>query len=105
MFMGTAMSRISEQLDPSFGGSTYQPEFDYSRLTGQLLRVYHRMKDGRWYSLADIAEYAGGSEAACSARLRDLRKPKYGSHEIDRRRIGKSGLFQYRCIIWRPYAP
>jgi hypothetical protein len=92
------MSRISEQLDPSFGGSTYQPEFDYSRLSGQLLRVYHRMKDGRWYSLADIAEYAGGSEAACSARLRDLRKQKYGSRQIDRRHIGTSGLWHYRLV-------
>ena len=94
------MSRIGEQLLPAeaFDGRTYQPEFDYSRLTGQLLRVFHRMKDGRWYSLADISEYAGGSEAACSARLRDLRKSRYGSRIIDRRRVGTSGLWQYRMV-------
>jgi hypothetical protein len=94
------VSRIGEQLSPemAFDGRTYEAAFDHSRLTGQLLRVYHRMKDGKWYSLADIAEYAGGSEAACSARLRDFRKPKYGSHAIDRRRVGTSGLFHYRMV-------
>jgi len=90
------MGRLSEAY--AFDGRTYEPEFDYSRLTGQLLRVYSRIKDGRWYSLADLAEYAGGSEAACSARLRDLRKSKYGSRIIDRRRVGTTGLFQYRLV-------
>ena len=94
------MGRLSEQLSPemAFDGRTYQSEFDHARLSGQLLRVFHRMKDGRWYSLADLAEYAGGSEAACSARLRDLRKSKYGSHTVSRWHVG-NGLYKYRLVV------
>jgi predicted Holliday junction resolvase-like endonuclease len=92
------MSRISEQLDPHFDGRTYEPEFDHARLTGQLMRVYEFMQDGRWHTISVIVLVAGGSEAAVSARLRDLRKPKFGSHLIDRRRVGTSGLFEYRLV-------
>ena len=94
------MSRIGEQLLPAdaFDGRTYQPEFDHARLSGQLAKVYAIMQHGHWHDLYTLATLVGGSEAACSARLRDLRKPKYGSHVIDRRRVGTSGLFQYRLV-------
>ena len=83
--------------DRAFDGETYDPLLDHVRLSGQLQRVFELMADGRWRTLADIAEVAGGSEAACSARLRDLRKGKYGSHEILRDRIG-GGLWRYRLV-------
>jgi len=90
------MGRLSEHY--AFDGSTYEPQSDYSRLTGQLARVRAFMADGKWWGLATLAIAAGGTEASVSARLRDLRKSKYGSHIIDRRRIGTSGLFQYRMV-------
>ena len=94
------MSRIGEQLDPNmaFDGRTYEPEFDHKRLTGQLKWVYIVLRDGRWQTLSAITSVAGGSEAAVSARIRDLRKPKFGSHLIDRRRVGTTGLFKYRMV-------
>jgi hypothetical protein len=81
----------------AFDGHTYEAGQDHARLTGQLERVYKLMLDERWHTLHDIAAVAGGSEAACSARLRDLRKPKYGSHNILRDRIG-GGLWRYRMV-------
>ncbi len=83
---------------PHFDGATYEPEHDRARLTGQLERVYRLMQDGQWRTLAEIRDGAGGSEAAVSARLRDLRKRPFGSHAVERRRRGRpeDGLWEYR---------
>lgn len=98
------MGRMKESADlftyeppkaTAFGGATYAPGFDYDRLKGQLKRVCDLMRDGQWRILPEIARAAGGSEAACSARLRDLRKKKYGSHAVERQRVA-GGLWRYR---------
>ena len=83
----------------AFDGRTYEPTRDYVRLTGQLERVFEIMKDGRWRSLGGITKLIGsGSEASVSARLRDLRKEKYGAHSVERVNI-EQGLFMYRLVI------
>ena len=81
-----------------FDGATYDPALDKERLQTQLGKVYRLMCDGEWRTLAEIAAVAGGSEAGCSARLRDLRKDRMGSYHVERRRRGegKRGLFEYR---------
>ena len=79
----------------AFDGATYDAERDYARLNGQLGRVYQLMKDGHWRTLGHIAALVNGTEAAVSAKLRDLRKAKYGALVVERRHI-KRGLFQYR---------
>lgn len=81
----------------NFDGDTYEPELDHDRLATLLDRVRTLMADGRWRTLAAITEVCGGTEASVSARLRDLRKPRFGSHDIERRRVcGSDGLFEYR---------
>ena len=91
------MGRLSEAL-AQFDGDTYSPVLDHKRLTGQLERVHAFMSDGQWHSLASLAFASGGSEAGVSARIRDMRKQKFGGHIIGRRRVGTSGLFQYRMV-------
>jgi len=88
---------IARQLD-IFDGVTYSSELDGERLSSQLERVRRLMADGKWRTLAEIRAECGGSEAACSARLRDLRKPKFGGHVVERRRRGdgRKGLHEYR---------
>jgi hypothetical protein len=78
-----------------FDGFTYEPPKDESRLRTQLWRVFVTMTDEREHTLAELAETTGGSEASVSARLRDLRKPRFGAWVIQRRRI-VGGLFGYR---------
>ena len=68
----------------AFDGKTYDAQRDYERLKGQLGKVHDLMADGQWRSLKRIALSVGGSEASVSSRLRDLRKPKYGSRVIER---------------------
>jgi hypothetical protein len=83
---------------PKFGGETFDPEHDEARLSGQLLRVVRCMADGCWRSLDEIANKTGDPEASVSARLRDLRKEKFGSFNVERRARGdrNKGNFEYR---------
>ena len=78
-----------------FAGRTYVPERDHDRLRAQLGRVKAAMTDGAWHTLGDIAERTGDPEASVSARLRDLRKAKFGGHDIARRYVSR-GLWEYR---------
>lgn len=94
------MLDLFEQIPPdhAFDGQTYSPELDYKRLKGQRDRVFQLMSDGQWRTLAEISQHAGGSEASASARLRDLRKPKYGSHDVQGKRVA-GGLWRYRMVV------
>ena len=82
----------------AFDGKTYEPGRDYVRLNGQMLKVFQFMQDARWHTLREIADAAEGSEAAVSARLRDLRKVKYGNHTVEREHV-VNGLFRYRLVL------
>lgn len=85
---------------PEFGGSTFDPKLDGSRLRAQLAKVRSFMFRHSWVTLAQIAEHVGAPEASCSARLRDLRKPEYGSYEVQRRRVENgNGLHEYKLLI------
>lgn len=55
------------------------------------------MSDGRWRSLARISGIARAPQASVSARLRDLRKPRFGGFTIDHRHI-EDGLYEYRLV-------
>jgi DNA-binding transcriptional ArsR family regulator len=88
-----------------FDGATYKPQFDRARLTGQIKRVFDLMSDGRWRTLDEIQMVVGGSQPAISARLRDLRKARYGSLQVDRKHrpsVSKMrGLYEYRLVLGR----
>ena len=79
----------------TFDGVTYDHDRDHDRLAGMLGGVQSVMSDGRWHTLAELSDRVGGTEAACSARLRDLRKPKFGGHLVERRYV-PNGLWIYR---------
>ena len=71
--------------------------------TRQLGQVYAVMKDGKaitlWSLRCLIADKfnAYHSETAISARIRDLRKPRYGAHNVETKRRSK-GVYEYRLI-------
>lgn len=78
-----------------FGGETYNRGRDYTRLKGQLLKVFRFMQDREWHTLAPIVSAAGGTTASVTARLRDLRKKKFGGYIVQANCI-KRGLWEYR---------
>jgi len=87
-----------------FDGVTFSPQKDSARLSRQLEAVLAVMRDGKWRTFAEIGvEMAergtpAASEAGISARLRDLRKVRFGGHRVDRRRRD-GGLHEYRVEI------
>lgn len=85
----------------TFDGATYEPEHDQVRLNAQTERVRRLMADGHWRTLAEICLATGDREASVSARLRDLRKPRFGAFDVERRRRGEAsrGIFEYRLNI------
>lgn len=83
-----------------FQGATYSEPHDGARLSSQLWRVKLCLQSGSWWTLEEIKAHCGGSLPGISARLRDLRKPQFGSYIVERRRRGdpKRGLFEYRLL-------
>ncbi len=73
-------------------------EADTSRLAKQLVQVRVLMADGNWRALFEISELLGYPEASISARIRDLRKARFGSHTVESRRRSQ-GLHEYRLIL------
>ena len=96
------MSRIAE----AFDGKTYDDTKDRSRLKAQLDDVRSIMFQSGWVTLKEISERVkertgkDTPEASVSARLRDLRKPKFGGYIVSRRaRQGHRALYEYRIGI------
>lgn len=95
----------ASMFDAHFDGRTYEPAKDKDRLRAQLKAVFAAMKDGHWRTLGRIHAMTGAPEASISARLRDLRKSKFGGHAVERRRTATRGLFEYRLIEHPPPKP
>ena len=84
-----------------FAGSDYVPELDDKRLRGQVKAIYDLMRDGIWRTLGEIEKALEYPQASISAQLRHLRKEKFGSNTVNRRRKGKreEGLIEYQLLI------
>lgn len=78
-------------------GATYDDSRDRARLNRQALAVYDLMRDGQWRTLPQIAGLTGEPEASISARLRDLRKPRFGEYIVERRYLS-DGMWAYRVL-------
>ena len=81
--------------EPEFDGETYEPARDADRLHAQLARVFAALRDSQWHTLTELARATGDPTPSISARLRDLRKAKFGGHVIARRYVDR-GLWAYR---------
>lgn len=83
-----------------FDGYTYEPEHDKERLTKQLEAVKRVLMDGMWWIPANLELETGYNWASISARIRDLRKEKFGGYHVERMRLG-GGIHAYRLAIPR----
>ena len=71
---------------------------DHARLGEQLQRIFDLMRDGQFRTLREIREATGAPESSISSQLRHLRKPRFGSHVVERDHVS-NGLYQYRLIV------
>lgn len=83
--------------DGDADGETYDRNRDYTRLNNQRARVYKKMVNHKWWRLYELSAATGDPEASISARIRDLAKPKFGGHVIEKRYAG-NGLWEYRLL-------
>lgn len=83
-----------------YNGPDYDPALDDKRLTKQTGRIYDVMIGGLWLTLFEIATLTGDPESSISAQLRHLRKPRFGSYIVNKRRRGLpgNGLFEYQLL-------
>lgn len=81
-----------------FDGRTYDHARDGARLGDQMCSVLSLMADGKFRTLAEIASQTNAPEASVSARLRDLRKPRFGGHTVNRSYVQR-GLYQYQLLV------
>lgn len=99
-FRGNADADFNAGIDPQ-GVNAYEPEVDRPRLKGQLLRVFDAMSIGGWRTLRELSDETGDPEASVSAQLRHLRKERFGSYIVEKRRRGgeASGTWEYRLSV------
>ena len=87
-------------VSPPFDGAVFDPALDQDRLSKQLGRIFDLIRDGQWRTLQEIAAATGDPESSISAQLRHLRKPRFGSYTIDRRRRTETGgTYEYRLRL------
>jgi len=83
---------------PHFEGSNYTPEYDHIRLAKQYEVIRDLMLDGKWRTVQEINAITGFPETSISSQIRNLRKKKFGSFTVPKRRRGnvKQGLYEYQ---------
>ena len=101
LFSPTPTGIPGSQPDATFDG-ILDLKRDQAHLARQLTRVYLLMADGKERTLREIADAVSTpkddvSTQSASARLRDLRKLKFGGFQVDRRRVGR--LNWYRVVM------
>jgi len=84
-----------------FDGETYVRPRDHDRLFAQLAKVQSAMADHSWHTLPELELVTGAPQASISARLRDLRKPKFGGYLVERQYVA-AGLWEYRLVAPHP---
>lgn len=88
----------------NFDGQTYDPRLDGVRLGKQLRSVRDYLASlprDRLVTLRELSEALHYPEASISARIRDLRKDRWGGLTVERQRLDR-GLWGYRLIGPRP---
>jgi hypothetical protein len=79
-----------------FDGKTVTKK-DEGRLNVQLDKVRRAMFSGAWKTLEELEREVEAPQASISARMRDLRKVKFGAYTIDRRKkAGCKATYEYR---------
>lgn len=93
--------KVVDSASARFNGAEYVPEQDNERLCKQHENIFNLMKDGKWRTLKEIATLLHYPESSISAQLRHMRKPRFGSHTVNRRSKGERtrGLFEYQLIV------
>jgi hypothetical protein len=93
---GSLLDQIHGPNEARFDGETYEHVTDSKRLGKQLQKVLVALTP-EWQTLLELEATTGIQPQSISARLRDLRKEKFGAYPVETRRSPSGGgTFQYR---------
>ena len=84
--------------DLIFNGSDYDVVRDSKRLSQQHYKIMGLMGDGVFRTLSEISDLIQEPPASISAQLRHFRKPRFGSHIVNKKYEG-NGLYSYQLIL------
>tara|TARA_R110002020_G_scaffold135316_2_gene302170 strand:+ start:1241 stop:1534 length:294 start_codon:yes stop_codon:yes gene_type:complete len=87
--------QIALDFNARFDGDDYNDRRDRARLVGQIKRVFDYVRDGEWRTVQQIASATGDPETSVSAQLRNLRKARFGGHNVEKMHMG-NGHYRYR---------
>ncbi len=83
-------------------GPSYESKIDGKRIAKQHEVIRDYMLNCEWKTLAEIESATGFPQASVSAQLRHMRKEKFGSYRVDKRRNKPTGgTWEYR--VRRPF--
>jgi hypothetical protein len=77
-------------IHPSTFGPAYSPALDGERIAKQHEVIRDFMLRSGWKTLAEIEQALGYPQASVSAQLRHLRKTRFGSYQVEKRRRSDS---------------
>ena len=78
-------------------GKTFYRVRDGERLSRQAKAVWYLMRDKKWRTLPEISDKLGEPQQSVSARLRDLRKDRFGGWDVQRQYVA-NGVWAYRVL-------
>jgi len=81
-------------------GPVYSEAIDGSRIKRQheVIRDFLLLYWMHWFTLKYLSRMFGYPEDSVSAQLRHLRKPKFGSYIVEKRRRAGEGTWEYRVL-------
>jgi len=79
---------------PKFDGLDARTEPDRIRLSGQCLDIYNILLDGKWHTVAEIEQLTGFMGTSISAQIRNLRKDRFGCHDIEKKMVNNRAEYQ-----------
>ena len=78
-------------------GKNFSRARDGERLARQTRAVWNVMRVMGWRTLPELASVLDEPQQSISARLRDLRKPRFGGWDVQRQYEG-NGVWAYRVL-------
>jgi hypothetical protein len=86
--------RLWDEAHPRMGRSHgLRVRQDHTAIRDQILGL---LMDGAWWTVWQLAERCRCMETTASSKLRDLRKARFGSWDIQAERVPESHAFRYR---------
>ncbi|PCJ55047.1 MAG: hypothetical protein COA79_21155 [Planctomycetota bacterium] len=82
----------------SIFGDSYKNNLDGHRIGNLMSTIKSIMWDDNWHTLPELSDTTNAMTTSVSASIRHLRKVKFGGHNIIKRRIRSSGLWEYKLI-------